>query len=769
MSTWLALVLVDMVAAASLARCFNGPGELTAALTTLVAVHLAVLAGRRKALGRRRSWWALALVAMLAVPLAFVLGSSLFDPVPGAASWHLLESDLRAGWGVFYRKVAPVPELPGLVLVSAWATGAVGLLSELVSSREKIPAALALVPAISLYLFASALGTGSWRGASLASIAGLACWYLVAVVKEREGSRGALFATTDTGLGAGRRAGSHRTGIVVFRMALLAAAAAAIVGPNLPGARSSGLVAWRGPGAGGSRTATTAVGGGSVPASGEIEVSSLVQVGEEEVNDPSIALFSVYSSVPTREQVAVLDEFNGNSWSASPQGAPAPLGRLQTSLVGELRRLPRLTQDGPGRERIVQIFSVQDLGGRNLPSAGVPFAVAGAKQATLLGPGGTLVSSRALRQGSVYAVASVLSDPSARQLLEAATDTSDSQLLELAPSVPSRLVALADEIVAGATTPYEKALDIEAYLSSSRFRYQLPARTPSGLVSAARGYTGLVDFLFGTRTGYCQQFATAFAVLARIEGLPTRIAVGFLPGTRVGHDEWQVDGNDTHAWPQVLFEGYGWIDFEPTPGTSVLGSSSPTIPSTTAKGGASATSTTVAPAQNFHPSPSGGATNKASGPLSSGGPGGPSPLWLFLPLVLLVWALGMPSYRRLKLRRSMGKPRVGVLAAWAEASRTLELAGVRRRRAETYLELAKRTAATGVLSKEAEQALYDLAGLATTASYAACPPGQAATARALGDARMVIRSAREKVARWQLIVAAVDPRGVVTRRTASSL
>ena len=688
MSAWLALVLVDMVAVASLARCFNGPGELTSALATLVVVHLAVVAGCRRAFGRRSGWWAVALVAMLVVPMLFVLGSGFFDLVSGSASWHLLESDLRAGWGVFYLKVAPVPELPGLVLVCAWAAGAVGVLSELAFSRERVPAALALLPALSLYLFASALGTGGWRVVSLASMAGLACWYLVAAVREREVCREVLFALTDPGPNGPRRAGPRRTGIVVLRMALLAAAAAAIVGPNLPGARSSALVAWRGPGAAGSRTATTAARGGNGPPSGGIEVSTLVQVGEEEVNDPSIALFSVYSSVPTREQVAVLDEFNGNTWNASPQGATAPLGSLATSVAAELRRLPRPIPDGAGREKLVQVFSVEDLGGRELPSSGVPFAVVGAKQASLGGPGGTLLSSRALRQGSVYAVASILPDPSARQLENAATDTSDSRLLELPPSVPPRLVALADRIVAGATTPYAKAFDIEVYLTSSSFHYRLPARAPSGVVSPAPGYTGLLHFLFGSKSGYCQQFATAFAVLARIEGLPTRIAVGFLSGIPVGHDEWQVDGNDTHAWPQVLFAGYGWIDFEPTPGTTAVGSSSPGT-SSTAKGGASATSTTVGPAQNLHPSPSGGATGKASGPGSSHGTGAPSELWLFLPLVLLAWVVAIPSYRGLRLRRSMGEPRAGVLAAWAEASRTLELAGVRRHRAETYLELAK--------------------------------------------------------------------------------
>jgi hypothetical protein len=103
---------------------------------------------------------------------------------------------------------------------------------------------------------------------------------------------------------------------------------------------------------------------------------------------------------------------------------------------------------------------------------------------------------------------------------------------------------------------------------------------------------------------------------------------------------------------------------------------------------------------------------------------------------------------------------LGILAAWGEALRTLDLAGIRRRRAETYLELARRVVSTGVLSEEAEVALRDLAGLATTASYGASPPGDDGTRRAMRDARTVARSARRRVARWQRVVAALDPRSL---------
>jgi hypothetical protein len=90
----------------------------------------------------------------------------------------------------------------------------------------------------------------------------------------------------------------------------------------------------------------------------------------------------------------------------------------------------------------------------------------------------------------------------------------------------------------------------------------------------------------------------------------------------------------------------------------------------------------------------------------------------------------------------------------------LDLAGIRRRRAETYLELARRVGSAGVLSDDADLALRDLARLATTASYAAASPGPDGSRQAMEDARKVTRSARRRIARWQRVAAALDPRSL---------
>src|SRR5690606_28719934 len=68
------------------------------------------------------------------------------------------------------------------------------------------------------------------------------------------------------------------------------------------------------------------------------------------------------------------------------------------------------------------------------------------------------------------------------------------------------------------------------------------------------------------RTGYCEQFSASMALMARSLGIPARVAVGFLSPERAGND-WVFSAHDLHAWPELYFEGAGWVRFEPTPGS----------------------------------------------------------------------------------------------------------------------------------------------------------------------------------------------------------
>lgn len=130
--------------------------------------------------------------------------------------------------------------------------------------------------------------------------------------------------------------------------------------------------------------------------------------------------------------------------------------------------------------------------------------------------------------------------------------------LQLPPSVTERTVRLAREITAGAQTPYDQAQAITEWLRANiRYNQRIEA-PPSGVDP--------VDWLlFDSREGYCNYYASAEVVMLRSLGLPARLAVGFAEGEYdAGANAYRVKEFDAHAWPEVFFPGYGWVEFEPT-------------------------------------------------------------------------------------------------------------------------------------------------------------------------------------------------------------
>jgi len=125
------------------------------------------------------------------------------------------------------------------------------------------------------------------------------------------------------------------------------------------------------------------------------------------------------------------------------------------------------------------------------------------------------------------------------------------------PPIPDRVVATAKEITRDTRTPYQAARAIEAYLR--QFPYDLDVPAPP------QGRDAVDYFLFEAQRGYCDYYATAMTVLLRASGVPARLAVGYARGTfddRLG--EWVITERDAHAWVEVYFPTYGWIEFEPT-------------------------------------------------------------------------------------------------------------------------------------------------------------------------------------------------------------
>ncbi len=122
-----------------------------------------------------------------------------------------------------------------------------------------------------------------------------------------------------------------------------------------------------------------------------------------------------------------------------------------------------------------------------------------------------------------------------------------------------------DEVTAGQADNLDKAIAIQNHLrDTSTYTYSLDLG-PTPRDAQGRPLDPMQTF-FQTKRGYCTQFASAMIFLARAQGIPARMAIGFLPGTLEG-STWVVRASDAHAWPELYFGNYGWLRFEPTPGT----------------------------------------------------------------------------------------------------------------------------------------------------------------------------------------------------------
>ena len=134
--------------------------------------------------------------------------------------------------------------------------------------------------------------------------------------------------------------------------------------------------------------------------------------------------------------------------------------------------------------------------------------------------------------------------------------------LQLPPGLDPRIKQLAEDVTSHASSPYDKASAIELYLKA-HYAYTLDLRGDPG-------DDPLAYFLFTRRAGHCEYFASAMAIMLREIGIPSRYATGFLPGefNDIGGD-YIIRASDAHAWVEVYFPGYGWMTFDPTPGSDL--------------------------------------------------------------------------------------------------------------------------------------------------------------------------------------------------------
>ncbi|UIJ63822.1 DUF3488 and transglutaminase-like domain-containing protein [Amycolatopsis acidiphila] len=342
-----------------------------------------------------------------------------------------------------------------------------------------------------------------------------------------------------------------------------------------------------------------------------------------------------------------LDTYRPNQGWSLPDG-PMPAGYPAN------QTLPAAPgDDGTGESRQIQIEPVNwvDVW---LPVYGALRGLQGVDQGWYYDPGGGAVFSERKQHVQPYTEITSLAEPSKDQL-ESAPDRTASVPAAYTQinGVDPRVVALTQQLTAGASTTFDKASAIWRYFTAENgFTYD--TRT-----AAATDSDALADFLLKGKRGFCEQFASAMAVMLRVLGIPTRVAVGFTTGYTDG-DYRMITSQDAHAWVEVYFgQDLGWVSFDPTPRSDGRGyvppylqsGSSPSDPSATDSQEVPSVSTThVAPtgapnAQDDGTGANGG--QQAAGPGSAPGWTG----WGALALVLLAVALTIGAFLAPKLAR----------------------------------------------------------------------------------------------------------------------
>jgi transglutaminase-like putative cysteine protease len=271
--------------------------------------------------------------------------------------------------------------------------------------------------------------------------------------------------------------------------------------------------------------------------------------------------------------------FDGRRWIAIQNAASTP--RLDVGL--ELAH-PRWRQE--------LLVTFKGLRSEQFVTAGTTLAIAAASRNPVESePGAYATLDRPLRPGNGYRAVVYTPRPTASQLRAAAGvplpldeplsaltlpgrrepvhppvhavippwgvgEPAPETLAAIRASPYARAYVLARRLRARSATPYDFVLAVERHLRHG-YAYSESPRTSA---------FPLMEFLFGDKRGYCQQFSGAMVLLLRLGGVPARVAAGFAPGAfDRQHGYYVVRDLDAHSWVEVFFPGVGWVTRDPTP------------------------------------------------------------------------------------------------------------------------------------------------------------------------------------------------------------
>jgi len=287
--------------------------------------------------------------------------------------------------------------------------------------------------------------------------------------------------------------------------------------------------------------------------------------------DPGMPISQLTSGPIHYWRSSIFGNYTGTGWEGLEISLVVPVGSVQFPEAKPSQ--PRITPENeatlpdsiPGRYLLEQEFEIAARHGPQLFAVAVPARVGAVATSVMLRyaiPDGSplVFGQESTQKYTVQSWATAASDAQMRGASSLYPPEITAIYLQLPSNLPQRVRDLTRRVVSDAATPYDKAVRIQDYL---RLSYQYNLQVP--LPPAGRD---VVDFfLFDSSGGFCSYYSSAMAVMLRSLGIPARVASGYAMGSfDFSRRAYRVSASNAHAWTEVYFPGFGWIEFEPTAG-----------------------------------------------------------------------------------------------------------------------------------------------------------------------------------------------------------
>lgn len=693
--------------------------------------------------------------------------------IPNGHTLSVLNTQLSDGLHDIQYLSAPVPAQTDIVVLTSLAVGLLAIVVDVIAVSAGRPAVAGLAL---LALFAVATAVSARTLFFEFAGAGAGYLLLLAVEGRERLVRWGRVVTADDPVG---RTGEQQNAVqmprhgAAGRVGIVAVAAALIIPALVPGFTRNVLSSI------GHSTTDDGIG----PQTFGSGLSPFTQLKGSLESNRTFNVLRVKSASSAVEpyylRVTVLDDFTSDGWRRGNY-------RDDLGAVGANMSVPpgvqKLRQEGHVRKvkATVKVLNYQD---NRLPVYYAPTNIKDAgshwrydtDRSEVLADHGHDASS-----GDTYEIQAAEPDPTRAELAASPAMPPSSSIMKRwgyrPADVPSGVVRITDRITRDLSGPWDKAYAINSYFTNpgNGFTYSLSTKTGSS-------GNALLDFL-QQKQGFCEQYASAMAVMLREVGIPSRVVLGYAQGKYDADSKtWTISNKDAHAWVEAYFANIGWVEFDPTPRADGDTSLPPVLQQQTATDAPQATagatgpqsSLSGAPQNGPHTDPAGGGgggggttpTNQggATTPAVAGSIGGAA----FALALLFVPAVVRRTKRRRRFALARGpNPIPAAHAAWTELLATATDLGLPSVPAESPRATAARFARAGDIDAAGSAGLRVIALAEERARYSAMPGIDADLPTALRAARsgLLGRATRRR----RLRIAALPPSIVLSMRLAVS-